>query len=153
MPTTQSHLTALTRAAIEPLGYELVGVEHMGSGSPHAVVRVYIDRPDAEITLHDCEQVSRQLSAVFDVEDPISGHYDLEVSSPGLDRPLFTLEQMVRFRGHCARIKLCEPLEGRRNFEGQLAGADGELLMLEIDGEVYKLPVDQIASARLVPQF
>ncbi|MBK5967839.1 MULTISPECIES: ribosome maturation factor RimP [Thiorhodovibrio] len=113
-------LTALARAVIEPLGYELVGVEHVAGGR-HAVVRVFIDREEG-ITVDDCALVSHQLSGQFDLDDPIPGQYELEVSSPGLDRPLFTAEQMRRFEGQRARVRLAEKQNGRRNFEGMLAG-------------------------------
>jgi ribosome maturation factor RimP len=151
MARADSQLTQLARSVVEPMGYELVGVEYMQRGGG-AVLRVYIDTPDG-VTLDDCTAVSHQLSGVLDVEDPIQGHYDLEVSSPGLDRPLFGEAHYLRFRGQRAKVRLGDKLEGRRNFEGVLAGvADGHLL-LEVDGELRKLPLDLVESARLVPEF
>ena len=91
MRRANDRLTTLVRSVVEPMGYEALGIEHASAGSAQAVLRVYIDHANG-ITVDDCEAVSRQLSSVLDVEDPISGHYDLEVSSPGLDRPLFTVE-------------------------------------------------------------
>jgi ribosome maturation factor RimP len=151
MARADSQLTQLARSVVEPIGYELVGVEYMQRGGG-AVLRVYIDTPDG-VTLDDCTAVSHQLSGVLDVEDPIQGHYDLEVSSPGLDRPLFAVGHYERFRGKRAKVRLSAKLENRRNFEGVLAGvADGHLL-LEVDGELRKLPLDLVESARLVPEF
>jgi ribosome maturation factor RimP len=105
------------------------------------------------ITLDDCSAVSHQLSGVLDVEDPIAGHYDLEVSSPGLDRPLFTAEQFQRFRGQRVRLKLGVKLEGRRKLEGQIAGLKQDRLLLEAEGETREIPLSTIDSARLVPEF
>lgn len=140
------------------MGYEALGIEHASAGGAQAVLRVYIDHANG-ITVDDCEAVSRQLSSVLDVEDPISGHYDLEVSSPGLDRPLFTVEQILRHRGNRIRVRLEQKLEGRRNFEGEVLAMsdDGQLLELSLDeGKEQRrvqLPVEQIESARVVPEF
>jgi ribosome maturation factor RimP len=152
MRQAEDRLTQLARSVAEPMGYELVGVEFFQRGSGGAVLRVYIDSPDG-ITLDDCTAVSHQMSGVLDVEDPIHGHYDLEVSSPGLDRPLFGVAHYERFAGSRAKVKLATKLEGRRNFEGVLGGVRGDLLLLKVDGEVLELPVDTIESARLVPEF
>lgn len=145
-------LTALVRGAVEPLGYEALGVVHLQRPGGSGLLRVYIDHPDG-ITLEDCEAVSRQLSAVLDVEDPISGQYDLEVSSPGLDRPLFTPEQIARHVGSRARVKLVGKLDGRRRFEGVIRAVTGAELELEVDGLPVRLPLAQIEGARLVPEF
>lgn len=134
------------------MGYELVGVEYAQMGPRSAVLRVYIDHVEG-ITLDDCAAVSHQLSGVLDVEDPLPGHYDLEVSSPGLDRPLFDIEQFQRFVGARVRVRLAVKIGGRRNFEGVLRGADADGVRLEIDGEAHILPLDRIDSARLVPEF
>jgi len=151
----ESKLTGLVRSVVEPLGYEFVGVEYFQRGN--AVLRVYIDHLSAAqtqgITLDDCGRVSHQLSGILDVEDPIVGHYDLEVSSPGLDRPLFTAEHFERFQGQKVRIKVAIKLESRRNFEGQIAGLKQELVLLRVDGEIREIPLAKIESARLVPEF
>jgi len=153
----ENKLTGLVRSVVEPMGYELVGVEYLQRGKPGAVLRVYIDRPsDARtqgITLDDCGRVSHQLSGVLDVEDPIAGHYDLEVSSPGLDRPLFTAAHFERFQGRRVRIRAAVKLDGRRNFEGQISGLEQALVLLRVDGEVREIPLAMIESARLVPEF
>jgi ribosome maturation factor RimP len=147
-----SQLTEIARSVVEPMGYELVGVEYSQRGSGGSVLRVYIDHPQG-VSLDDCSAVSHQLSGVLDVEDPIPGHYDLEVSSPGLDRPLFGVEHYERFRGKRARVRLAAKLNGRRNFDGVLGGVEGSRLLLEVDGELQGLPLDMIESARLVPEL
>jgi ribosome maturation factor RimP len=160
----ENKLTSLARAVVEPMGYELVGVEHFQRGKGAAVLRVYIDHVEGGlatadqdrahgVTLDDCSAVSHQLSGVLDVEDPIAGHYDLEVSSPGLDRPLFTVEHFRRFRGHKARLRLAAKLEGRRKLEGQIAGIEKDVLLLRVDGEIREIPLGLVEFARLVPEF
>ena len=133
------------------MGYELVGVEYR-SGGGSGLLRVYIDREDG-IMLDDCVDVSRQVSAMLDVEDPLKEAYQLEVSSPGVDRPLFVKEHFERFAGSKIRIKLRMKLHGRKKFEGVLHGIQADDVVLEMDGEMEYLPLDQIESARLVPEF
>ncbi len=142
----------LARGVVEPMGYELVGCEYLGEGKGNALLRVYIDRENG-IDLDDCTAVSRQLSAVLDVEDPVKEAYRLEISSPGLDRPLFTREHFERFTGCRARLKMVAKIEGRRNFEGILRGVEDLNVVLEMDGEQLALPLNQIDTARLVPEF
>ena len=138
-------------AAVRGLGYELVGVEYLPQGR-RSLLRVYIDSPDG-ITVDDCERVSHQVSGVLDVDDPIRGQYVLEVSSPGLDRPLFTAEHFRRFAGSRVRLRISPPLEGRRNFSGVLRGLNDDLVVvIQEDGEV-KIPLHQIEQARLVPEL
>jgi ribosome maturation factor RimP len=134
------------------MGYECVGVEHDLGGAGAATLRVYIDHANG-VGLGDCEAVSHQLSGALDVEDPIAGNYDLEVSSPGLDRPLFELEHFRRFAGERARLRLAEKRDGRRRFDGRLAGTEGDNVLLDSDGERLVLPFQSIESARLVPEF
>jgi ribosome maturation factor RimP len=143
----RERLINLLEAPIEALGYELVELEF----PPH-LLRIYIDR-EGGVTVDDCEKVSRQVSGVLDVEDPIPGHYTLEVSSPGLDRPLRKAADFVRFAGGQARIELSLPLEGRRRFAGALKGCEGEEVLIEVDGTLHRLPLEGIAKARLVPEF
>jgi ribosome maturation factor RimP len=146
-------------------GYELVDVEYT-RGPSGWVVRVYIDRRSdlpvsgkGGISFDDCERLSRQVSAVFDVEDPVPHAYSLEVSSPGLDRPLRTAAHFQRYLGETAKVALGEPLAGRRNFKGVLralepaAGPDAEVLVMEVDGNEFRLPLTAISSARLVPDW
>ena len=143
-------LARLIEPTIEGLGYELSDLE-LRLGPKDGIVRVYIDRVPEGIGLEDCETVSRQISALLDVEDPIPGNYTLEVSSPGLDRRLSKLEHFQRFTGEDVRIKLRFPLEGRRNFRGLLKSASGKNIEIEVDGEMHMLPIANIDSARLVP--
>lgn len=157
MRTADPAVTSLVESVVEPMGYEAVGVEYVqgggaGGGSGSAILRVYIDHEQG-ITLEDCEAVSRQLSSVFDVEDPVVGRYDLEVSSPGFDRPLFKLAHFERFKGERACIRLVAKLHGRRRFDGVLAGIDGDSVFLDAAGERFELPFASIETARLVPEF
>jgi len=152
MQLGDDRLMTLARSVVEPMGYELVGVEYFQRGSHGAVLRVYIDREQG-ITLDDCTAVSHQFSGVLDVEDPLPGHYDLEISSPGLDRPLFTIEHLKRFRGQRVRVRLVSKLDGRRNFEGILGSVSGDNLSIEMPDAACEIPLDQIESARLVPEF
>jgi len=153
MQRTDNRLANLAREAVEPMGYELVGVDFFQRGGRRsALLRVYIDRPEG-VTLDDCATVSHQLSGVLDVESPIAGEYDLEVSSPGLDRPLFTAEHFARFQGHQARIKLMAKRDGRRHFKGVLSGVHDDTLSLEVEGAVIEIPLAAVESARLVPEF
>ena len=140
-------LLKLLEPAIEALGYELVELEF----PPH-LLRIYIDR-DGGVTVDDCEIVSRQVSAVLDVEDPIPGTYTLEVSSPGLDRPLRKEADFVRFAGERAKVELTLPRDGRRRFTGTLKGCEAGQVLIEVDGEEHRLPLADIGKARLVPEF
>lgn len=142
--------TVLT-AVVEAMGYELVGVEcHPHKGN--ALLRVYVDK-EAGVTVDDCAQVSHQLSGVLDVEDLIPGNYTLEVSSPGLDRPLFGEEDFVRFAGCEVRIQLTALQHGRRNFKGRLLGVrDGQVVLVS-EGQELLLPLAAIHKARLIPSF
>jgi ribosome maturation factor RimP len=141
----------LVQSAVDALGYELVGVEYLPRPKSGHLLRIYIDREDG-IGLGDCEKVSHQVSGVLDVEDPIRGGYVLEVSSPGLDRPLFEKAHFERFVGEVARIKLHAALNGRSNFKGTILAVDGDDVVLEVDEEPVRLPITQISSARLVYQ-
>jgi len=157
MQPADSNLTRLARRVVEPMGYELVGVEYFQRGSGASTLRVYIDH-ERGITLDDCASVSDQLSGVLDVDDPISGHYDLEVSSPGLDRPLIFPEHFERFAGQRVKVRLAEKIEGRRNLEGVLLGLGADsgppgLIRLEADGRAWEIPLAALESARLVPDF
>lgn len=142
-------LKNLIEPTIEQLGYELSDLE-LPIGGRDGVLRVFIDKPEG-IAVEDCEVVSRQLSAILDVEDPLPGHYTLEVSSPGLDRKLTKPEHFQRFTGETIRVKLRFPLDGRRNFRGALRTADDEKIEVEVDGELHSLQLSTIESARLVP--
>lgn len=147
------NLQTLLTPAITALGYELIGVERLSRGRKGAqLIRIFIDQPDG-ITIKDCETVSHQVSGVLDVEDPIQGQYTLEVSSPGLDRPLVTQEHFARFIGHQVQIRLTRPLAERRNFSGTLLRIkDNEIVVLAEQTE-YNLPYEQIDKAKLIPEI
>lgn len=144
-------LTQLLQPVVEDLGYEFVGLEYTGQGK-QAVLRVYIDRDDG-IDLDDCTRVSHEVAALLDVEDPISGQYSLEISSPGLDRPLFTLEQFQRFAGEEVKLTLFAPHDGRRKFRGRIVAAADGCVSIEQDGAEIALDFNNIARARLVPDY
>ncbi len=142
-------LRGLLEPAVERLGYELVDVEAKLAGR-NGVLRLFIDSADG-IGLEDCEKVSLAVSALLDVEDPIPGHYDLEVSSPGLDRKLTKLAHFQRFAGETVKVQMRFPIEGRRRFRGKLLSAADDQVVVEVDGEQHSLPLSTIDSARLVP--
>ncbi len=144
-------LTHLIQPLVEDLGYEFVGLEH-GSNPKNPVLVIYMDKQSG-IAVEDCERVSREVAALLDVEDPIPGHYNLEISSPGLDRPLFTLEQFDQFSGEQARITLYAPQDGRRKFKGEILGTDGDQVKLNQDGLEVLLELGNITKARLVPDY
>ncbi|MGU0884463.1 ribosome maturation factor RimP [Pseudomonas aeruginosa] len=151
MSSKLEQLQALLAPVVEALGYECWGVEFISQGR-HSVLRVYIDRPEG-ILIDDCEAVSRQVSGILDVEDPISGEYTLEVSSPGMDRPLFTLEQFAKHAGEQVKIRLRSPYEGRRNYQGILRGVEGQDVVVLVDDHEYLLPIDSIDKANIIPRF
>ncbi len=143
-------LQKLLAPVVTALDYELVGVERLSQGGHGALLRVYIDHPSG-INLSDCERVSYQVNGVLDVNDPIPGHYTLEVSSPGLERPLFTLDHFIRFVGHKIKVRLIQPLNARRNFTGLLQRIqDHHMIVVECEGTEYSLPYNQIDKAHLV---
>jgi ribosome maturation factor RimP len=152
MRSAPEKLKTLIRQEVELLGYELLGVELSGQGKGAALLRIYIDHADG-IVLDDCVQVSHQISGVLDVEDPIKERYQLEVSSPGMDRPLFEKAHFERFKGCKVRIKTQVKIEGRHRFTGELGGVEDNQVLIEEDGTLYRIPVDLIDSARVVPEF
>jgi ribosome maturation factor RimP len=147
--------TADIEAMIGPLaaaeGCELWGLELLPSGR-HTTLRVYIDREQG-VSVDDCEAVSRRISALFDVEEPIAGQYTLEVSSPGMDRILFRLEHYAERVGETVEIRLTQPFEGRRKLTGVLAGVEGDEIVVQVDEDEYLLPLEWIQRARIVPRF
>ncbi|HEX4881027.1 MAG TPA: ribosome maturation factor RimP [Porticoccaceae bacterium] len=144
-------LTALIEPVVQSFGCELWGVEFSAAGR-RGLLRVYIDK-EGGIEIGDCEKVSRQLDSMLDVENPILGEYTLEVSSPGLDRPLYDLEQFRRFVGHEVSVKLRKAFEGRRKYQGALTAIeDDEIVMVSGEHE-YVFPFADIERANLVPRF
>ncbi len=144
-------LLDLFDSEVRALGYELLGIE-LNQSTHGSVLRVYIDKEDG-IIVEDCVAVSRQLSGVLDVEDPIKENYDLEVSSPGLDRPLFTVEQFKKVVGETIKLRLYEKYNNRKRFAGILKVVDDEEIVIDCDNEEYHVPFRLIERARLVPQF
>ena len=146
-------LFSIINPSINDLGYELLGVEYVSSGK-HSVLRLYIDS-EKGIGVNDCEKVSRQVSAIMDVEDPISGQYNLEVSSPGIERPLFKVAHYQRFLGHDVRLRTYRPLDGRRNFTGAIGSVSETSNTFELVTELglVTLDIDLIEKANLVAHF
>ncbi len=151
MYTREERLCRLLEPAIEVFGLELLGVQLLAQGD-HSKLRVYIDSEEG-ITVDDCARVSHQVSGVLDVEDPIPGHYTLEVSSPGLDRLLFRHAHYERHKGSRISVKLQAPMEGRRSFKGKLLGMQASKVRLMEDDVEWLIPLDSIGTARLIPEM
>lgn len=149
---TNEELSELLAPAIADLGLELVGIE-FSPNTRGSLLRVYIDEPERGITIDDCERASREISALLDVNDPVAGRYTLEVSSPGLERPLFTPEHFARFVGQPVKVNVNLPLDGRRRFQGPIKAVEGDRITLEQDGRPVEIAHANIAKARLVPDY
>jgi ribosome maturation factor RimP len=141
-------LAAIVRPTIEGLAFELVRLRLMGG--KRMVLQIMAERPDGGIEVDDCARISRAVSAVLDVEDPISGEYVLEVSSPGIDRPLTRLKDFETWAGYEAKLETAEPIDGRRRFKGVLAGVEDGEVLIEIAEGTIGLDFDMIADAKLV---
>ena len=141
---------------IEALGFDVVQVRLMG-GEPK-ILQIMAERPDGSMTVDGCAQISRAISALLDVEDPVSGAYQLEVSSPGIARPLVRPRDFERFTGHVAKIELKEPVDGRKRFKGTIDGFESDHILLAVEGDkddnghemVIGIPLDLIDMARLI---
>ncbi len=144
-------LLKLLEPIVEGLGYEFVGAEYLSQGK-HSVLRVFIDRAEG-ILVEDCEAVSRQISSMLDVEDPITGIYSLEVSSPGMDRPLFSLEHFERFIGRDVKLLLSTPLDKRRKMTVTLKQINTGIVHAELEGKAIEIDFENIEKAHLVPVF
>ncbi len=147
MNLQSEHISQLIESTISGLGFELVGVELAIQGKGQ-ILRVYIDHKKG-VDIDDCQSISHQISGVLEVEDPIPGQYSLEVSSPGIERPLFKAEDYVRFKGLEARVQLKELYQGRRKLVGILQGLDNGDVLLEVDGEMWNLSMVTIHKAHL----
>ncbi len=150
----------LFEPVVNGMGFDLIEIEHFPNPK-HGVLRLFIDKPvdsaivgseSASVVIEDCSAVSRQISALIDVEDPIRGHFNLEVSSPGLDRPLRRLQDFQRFTGSLVKLKTVMPLQGQRNFRGRLLEASEDAVVIETDNEEISLPMRAIEKARIVPE-
>ena len=145
-------IARLVESTITALGLELWGVDYAPRAN-NSLVRLYIDHTGREVTVDDCEAVSREVSALFDVEDPVNGHYTLEVSSPGLDRPFFKAAQLPRFAGETLEVTLHAPQAGRRRLLGRLDAVDGERVTLSLDGQAFEFDFAQAAKIRIKPDY
>lgn len=147
MGSKSQQIMELLEPTVTAMGFELWGAEYLSQGR-HSVVRVYIDNA-AGITVDDCAAVSEQVSGVMDVEDPVAGEYTLEVSSPGMDRILFTLAQYEAYVGETIELRLRSPYEGRRKYKGVLKGIEGEDVVVQVDDHEFLLPHGTIEKARV----
>ncbi len=147
----EDKIERMVRPAIEDMGCDFWGCEYLPVGG-HATLRIYIDKPEG-VTVDDCADVSHEVSGILDVEDPISGAYNLEISSPGLDRPLMNPEHFERYKGEIIAVRALEPIMGRRKFKGPLINVTADGIEMEVDGEIYAIPFEEIDKANLVPQF
>ncbi len=145
-------LDQIVGPVVDSLGLEFLGIEFV-PGRRSSLLRVYIDAPGRYVALEDCEAVSRQLGAVLDVEDPIAGAFDLEVSSPGFDRPLFTPAHFARFAGQAVKVLTSLPIGGRRRFQGPVAAVDDEAVTIAQDGAEVRIAHANIQRANLVPDY
>ncbi|MCE9686388.1 MULTISPECIES: ribosome maturation factor RimP [Shewanella] len=151
MATLEFRLAEMLRVPVEALGFELWGIEYVQAGK-HSILRVFIDSENG-INIEDCANTSRQVSAVLDVEDPISTEYTLEVSSPGVDRPLFTAEQYAAYVGEDVKVQLTMPVAGSRNLKGAILKVDGQMLTLKVDGKELVVALDNIRKGNLLAKF
>ncbi len=144
-------LNELLQPLVEDLGFEFIGLEY-NPNPKHSLLRIYIDHENG-VGIQDCETVSRETAALLDVKDPIRSHYNLEVSSPGLDRPLFTPAHYSEFTGYEVQINLYAPQDGRRKFSGPILSAGESSVNIEQDGSEVTLEYDNIAKAKLIPDY
>lgn len=150
MSSKVDKITSHIEPAIEALGFELWGLELLSQGK-HSVLRVFIEK-EGGVNMDDCAAVSRQISAVLDVEEPIQGRYNLEVSSPGLNRPLYKESHYRRYIGENLQVKMRMGIDGRRNFKGELLAIDDSALTLRVDDEEVRLMLSDIDKANLMRQ-
>jgi ribosome maturation factor RimP len=151
MKQAPGHLVELIEPIVEGLGYECVGIEY----NPHprnGLLRVYIDGPNG-ILVDDCSKVSHQLSGVLDVEDPIQGNYQLEVSSPGADRPFFYVHQFEKYIGSTVLVSLYQSIGGRKKLTGTIEKVSDTIITLREAEQVFEVPFDAMSKARLVPDY
>lgn len=149
MQQVSSDIRDLVEPIVTGLGFEYVGAL-LGQAEGGLTLRVYIDSPNG-IDVDNCGDVSRQVSATMDVVEPIKGHYTLEVSSPGLERPLFSIEHYEKYVGERVKLKLGAHAMGRKRFTGKLLSVEGSVLVVDVDGELYDLDFDDVESGQLAP--
>ena len=151
MKQAPEHLVDLIEPSVEGLGYECVGIEY-NPHPTHGMLRIYIDSENG-ILLDDCTKVSHQLSGMLDVEDPIQGEYQLEVSSPGADRPFFKLSQFESHVGNTVNLNLFKPIDKRRKITGLIQAVEGDSVILLEGEQTIKVPFQAMSKARLVPEY
>lgn len=151
MASKQEQLQALIAPIVASLDCELWGLEYLTQGR-YTTLRLYIDAENG-VSLEDCEKVSRQVSSVMDVEDPIDGEYTLEVSSPGMDRPLYTAAHYARYIGEQVALRLRIARDGRRKFKGTIVAVEGADVRVAVDDKEYLLAIDAIDKANIIPRF
>lgn len=149
--TQLSTIEQIVRPVLESQGYRLVERE-LVTDAGRLVLRIYIDR-EGGVTIDDCSEVSRTLSAHLDVEDPIPGAYELEVSSPGIERPLRYPEDFERYKGEVIKLKTAQPINGRQNYKGVLTGSDATHIHMEVDGVDFAIPFSELHKARIIKDW
>lgn len=147
----ETQLAEMLTPTVEAMGSELWGIEYLTQGK-HSVLRIFIEREQG-VGIEHCEEVSRQVSALMDVEDPIGGTYTLEVSSPGLDRLLFKKAHFDAYVGSLIKVRLRMNYEGRRNFKGRLMAVENDEIVLHQDQEEFLFPLETLDKAQVVPEF
>lgn len=151
MKQAPEHLVNLIEPIVEGLGYECVGIE-FNPHPQHGLLRIYIDTEEG-VVLEDCTKVSHQLSGMLDVEEPIPSNYQLEVSSPGADRPFFKLSQFEQFIGSTVTINVFKPINKQRKITGQIDSVDGNVVLLQQADQLLEIPFQAMSKARLVPEY
>ncbi|MBQ4831710.1 ribosome maturation factor RimP [Pseudoalteromonas sp. MMG010] len=151
MTKLEQDLVTMLTPAVEMLGFELHGLEFVQAGR-HSTLRVYIDHENG-ISVDNCVDSSRQISAILDVEDPITNEYDLEVSSPGVDRPLFKQDHYEKAQGEEVRVRTKLPQDGRRNFKGDLIAVSSDMITLKSDGEEHLIMLSNVERANIIAKF
>ncbi len=145
----EKQIQELIEGAVDDLDLEVVRVMIMGDRNK--VLQIMLDRKDeTALTIDDCSKASREISAILDVEDPLEGAYHLEVSSPGIDRPLTRLKDFKRFAGEKAKIELKTKIENRRRFSGDIKAVDGDKILIEVEGEILHVAFDDILKSKLI---
>ncbi|MCF6202156.1 MAG: ribosome maturation factor RimP [Methylococcaceae bacterium] len=151
MKQAPEHLVNLIEPIVEGLGYECVGIEY-NSHPRHGLLRIYIDTSEG-VLLEDCTKVSHQISGMLDVEDPISDNYELEVSSPGADRPFFKLSQFEQYIGETVTVNLFKPINKQRKITGSIESVEGDVVLLLQADQLIEIPFQAMSKARLVPDY
>jgi ribosome maturation factor RimP len=151
MKQVPAHITDIVKPVVEGLGYELVGIE-FNPHPKHGLLRVYIDSNDG-VLVDDCSKVSHQLSGVLDVEDPIPGNYQLEISSPGMDRPFFYIHQFEQYIGHMVVVSLYQGIGGRKKITGIIETVADDIITLRDADQLFEVPFNAMSKARLAPNY